>query len=176
MPYMDSQNADRLINTYADTILRISYMYLKQTCDAEDICQDVFMKLLTGDFQFHNPSHEKAWIVRATINACKDHLRVAFWKHAVNLDKAVEIAAPEIPESELLDLVMGLPKNYRTSIYLHYYEGYPVYEIAALLGKSENTVSAYLCRGRKRLKSLMAETKGQLETNTKGAMHYVQKP
>ena len=49
MPYMDNANADRLVNTYADMILRISYMYLKQTSDAEDICQEVFLKLLSGD-------------------------------------------------------------------------------------------------------------------------------
>ena len=74
---MDSKNADRLINTYADMILRISFMYLKQTCDAEDICQDIFLKLLSGEYTFDSPAHEKSWIIRTTINACKDHLRTA---------------------------------------------------------------------------------------------------
>ena len=69
MSYMDNQNTDRLVNTYADMILRISYMYLKQTCDAEDICQNVFLKLLSEDYSFVDVSHEKAWIIRTTINA-----------------------------------------------------------------------------------------------------------
>ena len=59
MPYMNRDNADCLVNKYADMILRISYMYLKQTQDAEDICQDVFMKLLAKDYQFADPWRRK---------------------------------------------------------------------------------------------------------------------
>lgn len=173
MPYMDSKNAERLINTYADTILRISYMYLKETHDAEDICQEVFMRLLTKEIHFDSLSHEKNWIIRTAINACKDHLRTCFWKRAIDLEEASEIPVPEKPDSELLDLVMTLPKNYRVCIYLHYYEGYPVNEIAPMIGKSENTVSAYLSRGRKKLKVILENDSGEGTAQTKGAMHYV---
>ena len=161
--------AERLVKTYADTILRISYMYLKQTTDAEDICQDVFVKLLSRDPSFENPEHEKAWIIRTTINLCKDHLRTGFWKRAVDLDLAMEIPSPETPDSGLLEQVMALPKNYRVSIYLHYYEGYPVKEIAAMLGKSENTISVWLKRGRNKLKSQITDQEAKL----KGDAHYV---
>ena len=157
MPYMDGENADRLVNTYADMILRISFMYLKQTCDAEDICQNVFMKLLTNDYHFNNLDHEKSWIIRTTINACKDRLRTAFWNKNTALDHIAEISTPKEPDSELLDLVMDLPRNYRLSIYLHYYEGYQVKEIAAILGKTENVISSYLSRGRKKLRQLIAD-------------------
>lgn len=152
MPYMDSNNADRLINTYADMILRISYMHLKQTYDAEDICQDIFLKLLSGEYTFDSPAHEKSWIIRTTINACKDHLRTAFWKRSQTMDVIMEVPAPSTPDSELLDQVMDLPRNYRVSIYLHYYEGYQVKEIAAMYGKSENAISTYLRRGRQKLR------------------------
>ena len=155
MPYMDNKNADRLINTYADMILRISYMYLKHTYDAEDICQEIFLKLLSGEYIFNSPAHEKSWIIRTTINACKDHLRTAFWKRNQTMDILAEIPAPNAPESELLDLVMGLPRNYRVSIYLHYYEGYQVKEIAAMYGKSENAISTYLRRGRQKLRQML---------------------
>lgn len=155
MPYMDSKNADRLINTYADMILRISFMYLKQTCDAEDICQDIFLKLLSGEYTFDSPAHEKSWIIRTTINACKDHLRTAFWKRSQAIDAILEIPAPNAPESELLDLVMCLPRNYRVCIYLHYYEGYQVKEIAAMYGKTENAISTYLRRGRQKLRQML---------------------
>ena len=155
MPYMDSKNADRLINTYADMILRISFMYLKQTCDAEDICQDIFLKLLSGEYTFDSPAHEKSWIIRTTINACKDHLRTAFWKRSQTIDAILEIPAPNAPESELLDLVMCLPRNYRVCIYLHYYEGYQVKEIAAMYGKSANAISTYLRRGRQKLRQML---------------------
>ena len=155
MPYMDSKNADRLVNTYADMILRISFMYLKQTCDAEDICQDIFLKLLSGEYTFDSPAHEKSWIIRTTINACKDHLRTAFWKRSQTIDAILEIPAPNAPESELLDLVMCLPRNYRVCIYLHYYEGYQVKEIAAMYGKTENAISTYLRRGRQKLRQML---------------------
>ena len=86
------------------------------------------------------------------MNACKDLLRTNFWERAVDLDASAELEAPAVTESALLDEVMKLPKNYRASIYLYYYEGYTVKEIAAMLGKSENAISAYLSRGRKKLK------------------------
>lgn len=157
MPYMDSKNADRLVNTYADMILRISFMYLKQTCDAEDICQDIFLKLLSGEYTFDSPAHEKSWIIRTTINACKDHLRTAFWKRSQTIDAILENPAPNASESELLDLVMSLPRNYRVSIYLYYYEGYQVKEIAAMYGKTENAISTYLRRGRQKLRQMLGK-------------------
>lgn len=174
MPYMNSNNADRLVNTYADMILRISYMYLKQTQDAEDICQDVFMKLSARDFLFENPSSEKAWIIRTTINACKDHLRTSFWKHATVLAEEYDIPAPEETESALLPLVMELPKHYRISIYLHYYEGYPVKEIASILGKPDNTISAYLTRGRKKLRAVLEDRSKQPFPVINGGTHYAE--
>ena len=173
MSYLNRDNADCLVNKYADMILRISYMYLKHTQNAEDICQEVFMKLATRDFHFDDPAHEKAWIVRTTINACKDHLRTDFWKRVTVLDEACDIPTPAEPESELLPYIMELPKNYRISIYLYYYEDYRVKEIASILGKNENTVSAYLTRGRKKLKAVLESRSDQQTLNAEtGGIHY----
>ena len=77
MRQFDQEEAERLVNAYSDLILRLSYTYLKSTHDAEDICQTVFLKLLTGGQAFDSPAHEKAWIIRAAANACKDLLRSA---------------------------------------------------------------------------------------------------
>lgn len=74
MAQFDSREAERLVNTYSDLILRLSYTYLKSTSDAEDICQTVFLKLPAAERRFENPAHEKAWIIRAAVNACKDEL------------------------------------------------------------------------------------------------------
>lgn len=52
--------AQYLVDNYADMILRICYSYLRSTADAEDICQDVLLKLLTKDVQFLSTEHEKA--------------------------------------------------------------------------------------------------------------------
>ena len=70
MNQIDKAEAERLVNTYSDLILRLSYTYLKSTHDAEDICQNVFLKLLTSGQTFDSPAHEKAWIIRTAANAC----------------------------------------------------------------------------------------------------------
>lgn len=154
MRQMDPREAERLVNTYADLILRLSYTYLKSAQDGEDICQTVLLKLLTGDEVFESPEHEKAWVVRTTVNACKDELR-AFRRRAVPLEEAPEAAAPEPPRSEVLDAVMALPQKYREAVYLFYYEGYSIDEIADLTGRSGAAVSAHLSRGRKKLKIML---------------------
>lgn len=111
MREMDPREAERLVNTYSDLILRLSYTYLKSTQDGEDICQTVLLKLLTAARAFDSPAHEKAWVIRATVNACKDELR-AFRRRAVPLEEGLETAAPELPRSEVLEAVMALPEHY----------------------------------------------------------------
>ena len=155
MRQFDQSEAERLVHTYSDLILRLSYTYLKSTHDAEDICQTVFLKLLTGGPAFDSPAHEKAWIIRATANACKDVLRSAFRQRTVALEAAASAAAPEAPDSEVLEAVMALPENYREAVYLHYFEGYSIREFAALLGRSEAAVSAHLSRGRHKLRDVL---------------------
>ena len=152
---MDKSHARRLVDTYADMILRISYSYLKQTCDAEDICQTVFLKYLSGDQRFESAEHEKAWIIRTTINACKDHLKSSFFRRTAPLEEAEHIPAPQAQDSEVLEALQKLPENYRISLYLYYYEEYSTREIASVMGKNENTVSAYLSRGRRKLREYL---------------------
>lgn len=154
---MDDFQAHRLVNTYADMILRISYQYLKQTYDAEDICQTVFMKYITHNMMFDSAEHEKAWIIRTAINACKDHLRSSFFRRTVPLDDASGISAPAVPDSWLLDVMKKLPEKYRLSLYLHYYEEYSAKEIADIMGVREGAVAQYLSRGRQKLKTLVVD-------------------
>ena len=154
---MDEFQARRLVSLYADMILRISYQYLKQTCDAEDICQTVFLKYLTNEPQFDSLEHEKAWIIRTAINACKDHLKSAFFRRTVSLEEAAYVAAPPVRETELLDAMKLLPENYRISIYLYYYEEYSAREIGEILGKNELTINQYLSRGRRKLRAILSD-------------------
>lgn len=154
MREIDAREAERLVNTYSDLILRLSYTYLKSTQDGEDICQGVLLKLLDEDRVFQSREHEKAWVVRTAINTCKDELR-AFRRKAVPLEQVPEAPAPEPPRSDVLEAVMALPGKYREAIYLFYYEGYSVKEIGDLTGRSEAAVSAHLSRGRKKLRELL---------------------
>ena len=147
--------AERLVGAYADLILRLSYTYLKSTHDAEDICQTVLLKLMGAPARFEGPEHERAWVIRTTANACKDVLRSGHRRRTVGLEAAPDAAAPEEPESEVVDAVMALPCKYREAIYLHYYEGYSIREIAELTGRSESAVSAHLSRGRAKLRTML---------------------
>ena len=154
MKPIDRTEAERLVQTYSDMILRLSYTYLKSTQDAEDICQTVFLKLLTGGMVFDSPEHEKAWILRTAANACKDALRASH-RRCVGLEAVAETAAPEAPDSTVLEAVMALPKKYREAVYLYYYEGYRTGEIAALTGTPASTVRSHLSEARALLRTML---------------------
>ncbi len=149
---MDGNQAKRLVDLYADMILRISYSYLKQTYDAEDICQTVFLKILTKDIRFDSVEHEKAWIIRTTVNTCKDYVKSSFFRRSVPLEEAATMAAPQVPDSGILEALKQLPEKYRVPIYLYYYEEYSAQEIGEILGKSERNIHQYLSRGRRMLR------------------------
>lgn len=129
-------------------------VYLKNHADTEDIFQTVFLKYILSPVAFENEEHEKAWIIRVTVNACKDHLRNLFRRRTVSLDEILE-QPEEIREDhrEVLETVMSLPRKNREVIYLHYYEGYTVPEISRLLGKNVNTVYTLLNRSRQLLRN-----------------------
>ena len=154
-PSLTRQEAERLVNTYADLILRLSYTYLSHAHDAQDICQTVFLKLIERRPAFASSEHEKAWIIRTTINACKDHLKSHWRKTTVPIEAAQHVPAPASEPGSILASVNLLPPKYRAVIYLHYYEGYTAPEIAQLLGRLPSTVNTQLRRGREQLKTLL---------------------
>ena len=151
----DRAEVERLVNTYSDLILRVSYTYLKSTHDAQDICQTVFLKLLTTRQKFDSPEHEKAWMIRAATNACKDFLGSAWRSRTCGIEACAEIPAPEAEDGSLLAALNMLPEKYRMVIYLHYYEGYSAREIAKILGENAATIGTRLFRGRKQLGAML---------------------
>ena len=154
---LDRAEAERLVETYSDLILRLSYTYLKSTEDAQDICQSVFLKLLQPPRSFGSPEHERAWIIRAAVNLCKDHLKSRWRRSTVGLEAAGEVPAPAAEEGSLLSAVELLPPKYRAVIYLYYYEAYNAREIGDLLGEKPATISTRLDRGRRRLRDLLEQ-------------------
>ena len=150
-----NQQAERLANTYADAILRLSYTYLKNTQDAQDVCQTVFVKLLTEPREFESPRHERAYILRMASNACKDLLKSPWRKRTCDLEACMEVSAPEAEDGSVLAAVNQLPAHYRTVIYLFYYEGYDAREIGQILAIPTATVHTRLARGRAKLKELL---------------------
>lgn len=153
-----NERAEYLAETYADAILRLSYTYLKNTHDAQDICQTVFVKLLTDPREFDTADHERAYILRMAANACKDLLKSPWRKRTCGLEACGEVPAPEAADGSVLAAVEALPVHYRAVIYLYYYEGYQAAEIGKILGIPTATVHTRLARGRAKLRELLGGT------------------
>lgn len=151
------EQAERLAILYSDAILRLSYTYLKNTEDAQDVCQSVFVKLLTQPREFQSAEHEKAYVLRMAANACKDLLKSPWKKRRCSLDSCMEIPAPEESDGGVLEAVNKLPASYRSVIYLFYYEGYKADEIGQILGIPKATVHTRLTRGREKLKPFLED-------------------
>ncbi len=143
-----------LIYTYADTVLRLGYSYLKNIEDAKDITQTVFVKLYTNTKEFKDVEHEKAFVLRVTANTCKDLLKSAWRKRNVDIDECKEFQAPPVENDEMLLAVNKLEEKYRVVIHLHYYEGYKASEIGKIIGVPTATVHTRLVRGREKLKKI----------------------
>lgn len=128
-------------------------IHLKNIADTEDIFQTVFLKYVLSSVVFENEEHEKAWIMRVTINACKDVLKSFFRSRTVSIDELVEQPAALMEDnSSVLEAVLSLPEKYKDVIYLHYYEGYTAPEIGKILGKNTNTIYTLLTRARQMLR------------------------
>ena len=123
--------------------------------------QEVFLQYFQAHPAFESPAHEKAWLLRCAINAGRN-LRRSMWRHPRADVDVTEIAAePENPRGgEVLAAVLRLPERYRTVIYLHYFEGYSVQELAKLLHRPEGTVKTWLRRGRDSLRERLGEEGG----------------
>ena len=141
----------RAIEKYADMVRRISFMYLRNADDVEDIFQDVFLRLFRYEKSFDSDEHEKAWLLRVTINRCKD-LHKSFFRSRVCSLNDMEITFEDEHESEVLQQVLALPQKYKDVVYLFYYEGYSVQEISKILCVKENTAYSHLHRARQMLK------------------------
>lgn len=150
------EEAARAIERYGDMVRRLCLVHLKNPVDTEDIFQNVFLKYVLSPVVFESPEHEKAWLIRVTLNACKDLVKSFFRSRTVPLEELLDQPAPLSEEHrEVLEAVLALPRKYRDAVYLHYYEGYTAAEIGKLLGKNTNTVYTLLTRAREQLRKTL---------------------
>lgn len=137
-----------LIDVYSDMVYRVILQHMRNEADAQDVLQDVFIKVMKGMPTFETRQKEKAWMLRVAINTCKDR-----WKYD-RLRRHEELfendAIQGIPQTSfnILPYVLKLPQKYRDVIYLFYYEEYSVKEIASILQKKEATILTWLRRAR----------------------------
>ena len=152
------------IETYSPMVYRLAYSLIKSRTDADDIHQEVFIKYISKCPCFENEEHEKAWLIRVTVNQCKNWWKTAWRRKMVSLSEyeedGREIAVSRELQGEsreLIEKVKSLPAKYRTVIHLFYYEQLPVEEIANILGQKESTVRTQLTRARRKLSELFKE-------------------
>lgn len=153
------QRVEELVLSHGDMVYRLAYQNTGSTSDAEDVMQEVFLSLLTKDAPLDDDVHIRYWLVRVTLNRCHNLMTTARRKRTVPLDESLHLYAPE--NESILSDVMQLPPKYRSVIYLHYYEGYTIAEIADLMRVKPNTVGSWLSRGRKRLRLMLEEQEDQ---------------
>lgn len=146
----------RIVETYSNMLLRLAATRLNSTADAEDVVQEVFLYLLEHNLVFRDAEHEKAWLIRTTLHRAANFRKRAEARN-LPLEDAATAAAPSGDSRLILDAVRSLPEKYSTVIYLYYYEGYTLKEIATILGTVSATVGTRLARGRKLLRDILEE-------------------
>ena len=143
-----------------DTVYRICYSFMKNKPEAEDMVQETFLRLIASGKTFENQRHEKAWLIVTASNLCKDQLK-RLYRTDEDLDEHTELAGDRGPEANpVLEAIFRLPPDYKTAVYLYYFEGYTTREIAGLLHCPQPTVRTRLARARKQLKTMVG---GDLE-------------
>ena len=150
---------ERLYTQYADDVLRVAYFYLGDKQKAEDVCQDVFMRLLTRTPEIQE-GHEKAWLLKVALNRCRDLWRAAWVKRVVLGSPFECIPAPDeiaqrTEKTDLMEAVFKLNPTFKEVILLHYYQGFGISEIAQMLDLPEGTISSRLSRARKKLETML---------------------
>ena len=158
------KDLERIMEYYSDSIYRMSYFVLQNDQDAQDILQETLIKYMQKAPDFQSESHEKAWLLRVANNLCKDMLRFQKRNRHTDIEELTESYADtaELARTETRELitqVFTLPSKYKQVIYLHYYEGYSVKEIATILKISEGAVKKRLERGRNQLRLILEEDK-----------------
>lgn len=150
----------RLYDQYATDVLRVCYFYLSDREKAEDVCQDVFVRLMTTH-PVLQPGREKSWLLKVALNRCRDLWRGAWLKRVILGGPTFElIPAPDEfsrrdDQQAMMAAINQLPATFKEVILLHYYQGMNIAEIAQMLELPEGTISSRLSRGRKKLESIL---------------------
>ena len=142
---------------YIDTVYRVAFSFLKNPHDADDMTQEAFMKLFLSNVSYVSDEHVKNWLIKVTVNGCRNAFRIRWRQHEDIDDYANTLGFETKEQSDLFYAINALDKKYAVIIHLHYFEGYTCKEIGELLSISENTASTRLRRARCKLKEILTE-------------------
>ena len=144
------EEIEHIVDEYSGMLYRIALHYVRTKSEAEDVVQEVYLRLIRSGSAFDGGEHEKAWLIRTTGQVCKDFLKTSWHKKTVslqdNLPEADDAYAAEDPAPlEILPAVRKLPEKYRNVVYLYYYEAMPVSPACCRYRKTQ---SPHGCTGR----------------------------
>ena len=146
-------SVDEIVKRNGNQLFRAAIAITGNKAEAEDIVQEVFVKLIEKQPRFESAEHETAWLIRVTVNLCKNRIRSHWWKRTQPLLNSYP--AQDNEEAGVIQTVLSLPVKYRTVIYLFYYEGYSAKEIADITEQRESAVRQQLTRARRMLKNFL---------------------
>lgn len=168
---VDKEVLQEKINNYSDMLYRIAFLQLRNNQDAEDVVQETFYQFIKNKKGFETPEHEKAWLIKVTLNGCRKVWRSAWYRHidampdgeaaadkAGETDAGMENSILERERNrEIMGAVMRLPRKYREVIHLFYFQEMSVKEISLVTERKESTVTSQLTRGRELLRKNLKE-------------------
>ena len=145
-----NQYLEKMVEKYSNMIYRLALIRTKTKENSEDVYQEVFLRLAKKMPDFKSEEHEKAWLIRVTINCSKNLLNSKFFRNTAELKEDIPFETEE--KHDIYYSVQKLPIKYKTIVHLYYYENYKIKEISQILKMKENTVKSYLARAREKLK------------------------
>ncbi|MBR1865169.1 MAG: RNA polymerase sigma factor [Lachnospiraceae bacterium] len=163
------QDFEMYVFQYSDMVYRIAFNYLKVREDAEDVYQNVFLKLYRNAKKYKDEEHVKRWLIRVTLNECHSLWRLPWMQRrsfVEDISKTIERKqigkmaqqnALNDYEESVRDMLSKIPPKYGMVLYLYYYEEYSTKEIAGILKRKESTISSQMKRGKELLKRKLEE-------------------
>lgn len=146
-------NPENALYQHANMVYRLALLQMKNKSDAEDVFQEVFLRLVQHQDKISDEEHLKAWLIRVTLNCCKKQFDSAWRRKTVSMEEQKEAGyEEEYEENVIYKEVQNLPEKYRTVIHLFYFEEYSVKEIGEITGQKESAVKTQLSRARGILK------------------------
>lgn len=153
LPETFKKDVEKAFEQYYSMVYKLAFIRTGNKADAEDILSDVFIRLIKNIEKIQSEAHLKAWLIRATINCSNSLLKRADRVHQVRITEVDAVTEDE--KASVLPAVLNLPVHQKTVVYMYYFEGYSVEEIAKLCGVQKGTVKSRLARARKSLKNTL---------------------
>jgi RNA polymerase sigma-70 factor (ECF subfamily) len=153
---MQESMIENAVTEYTQMVLNIAFTYTKNSYDAEDIAQEVFLALYRNMWRISSKEYLKAWLIRVTINKSKNYMKTAWIRKRSDMTD-IQQGTPKSETGDLLNAVLSLDEKYKLPIYLMYYEGYSIKEISQILKTKPATIGTRLKRGRDILKNKLGD-------------------